>query len=164
MMLNWRSWVAFKLQPATSQWENWQWSQQEAQWNSRRAEPCTCGTIWCCTCLSRGWEPTGWGRALLKGPGWQCQAGWHQQRGFLAEGTRCTQGVGAAERVIVPWCLALVRPHLEQRPAGQGHTLEGCPGQEEHEKLGRNMKNYQNYVTYKERLSLAESGEEDAKR
>lgn len=127
MMLNWRKWAAFKPQPhsdpgKTDSEANRRLSEAPGVQNPAAVGPSDAEAAGLgAGSTVAGEEPRG---AV---PGWVPPA----------EGTRCAQGVGAA---AWPQSQACHRPlpHLELHPAGQGHTLEGCPGQEGCEELGRN--------------------------
>lgn len=143
------------IQTPTSQWprENWQWSQQEAQWSSRSAESCSCGAIWCWSCWFGGWEHSGWGGAQ----------GGSARLGATSRGDTLCPGCGSSSMATEPGmssspatpgiASSWARTHLGRLPRARRMWGTG----EKH------VKNYQSCVTSKERLRLAEFGEEDAK-
>lgn len=161
-MLNWRSWL-------TCETSDFQFRRTlrkprmkptETSWSSRFW---TCKIIRFCTCLIRGWEPTGWGTALLKGPGSQSQTKckpavcshcgpdklhtrvYKQEHGQQNKGSYYSLLLGTGK--TTPGTL---------RPVVEGWILEGRPVQRGCWETGEKHKeNYQNYfwhMTHKQRL------------
>lgn len=162
MVLNWGSWVAFKPQPATVTQRKLTVQPTGAQ--KRRILHLQnhlmlhllvqrLGTSWL------GKSPAGreGGRPRVAVPGWMPPS----------RGDALHSGVGAAARPAergMPLFPAAWSWEGHTVSSWEGHTSEGCPGQEGRLETGeKRTKNYQNYVTSKERLRLVESGEEDAK-